>query len=255
MNILEIKNLSFSYGGEPVLENICLNVKEKEFVTIVGPNGSGKSTLVKCICNILDSNRSVSLFGKTKEEYSSGELAKIISYVPQSLSGDFRYTVWEFLLMSRYAYLGAFSSLSKSDYDACAKALALTDTEKYKNRIMSGLSGGERQKILVAAAVAQESEIMLLDEPATYLDPKHVAETMKIIKKANENCAVVTVTHDLNSIFMGDRVVAVKEGKIVFDNTPIAFFESKSAEKIFDTEFLYIKEEENYYILPKHRKL
>lgn len=248
MKSLEIKNLSFSYNNVPVLKNIDFSAEEGEFVTVIGPNGSGKSTLLKCICNILDC-KGVYIFGRKKEKYSPKELAKHVAYVSQNNDENIYFTVFQFLLMSRYAYTGTFSSLSASDYSACEKALEITGTQKYRNRIMKFLSGGERQKIFIASAVAQEADIMLFDEPATYLDPRHVKETMDILKKIR--ATVIMVTHDLGSVFMGNRLVALKDGEKVFDDSPHVFFEKHSAEKIFDTDFIYIEENNRKYILQK----
>lgn len=251
MNIVEINNLTVGYDECPILNNINLNIKKGEFISVIGPNGAGKSTLLKSLCNILDSNHCVKLLGKEKESYSSKELAKIISYVPQLQNTKFNFTCKEFILMSRYSYLKPFESLSRADYLACEKAMEITDTKKYKDRIMENLSGGERQKVLIASSIAQESEILLLDEPTTFLDPKHISQVMDIIKKANENTTVIMVTHDLNTIGCSDRIIGLKEGNIVFDATPKEFYKNKVASDIFDTAFIYLENNENTYIFSK----
>ena len=251
MNVIEIKNLNFGYE-EPILKDINLTVKKGEFISIIGPNGAGKSTLIKCICPILKPYGSINILGKSKDKYSSKDLAKIISYVPQINQRELNFTCKDFVLMARYPYSKPFSSLTKEDYEICNKAMEITGTKIYENRLMINLSGGERQKVLIASSIAQEAKIALLDEPTSFLDPKHMVQVMNIIKKYNEKAAILTVTHDLNSIFCGNKVIAIKKGRIAFMGTPWEFYENKCAEDIFDTKFKYIKEQDKKYIIPEY---
>ncbi|MBQ7256938.1 MAG: ABC transporter ATP-binding protein [Abditibacteriota bacterium] len=250
MIAINIKNLTFGYDV-PVLNNVNITINDGEFVGIIGPNGAGKSTLIKCICNIIETKGSVEVFGKPKEDYTSKDLAKIISYVPQSSDRVFNFTVKDYILMSRYPYTKSFASLGEIDYEACEEAMSVTGTKAYQNRLITTLSGGERQKVAIASAMAQKGKIMLFDEPTTFLDPKHISQVMKIVKRANENATVLMVTHELNTIFDCTRVIALKGGEIVFDDKPGAFFENRVAEEVFDTEFNYIEFENKYFIYPK----
>ena len=250
MKAIDIKNLTYGYDF-PVLKRVNLTVNEGEFVGIIGPNGAGKSTLLKCICNITETKGFIDIFNKSKESYTSKDLAKVIAYVPQSTGRDFNFTVKEFILMSRYPYTKSFASLGKEDYEAAQRAMELTGTKKYERRLMTTLSGGERQKVVIASAICQEAKVMLFDEPTTFLDPKHISQVMKIVEKTNEKSTVLMVTHELNTIFDCTRVIALKEGEIVFDDTPKVFFEGRFAEGVFDTEFRYISDENKYFIYPK----
>ena len=248
--IIEVKNLSFGYDTQ-ILKNISLDIKEGEFVSVVGPNGAGKSTFIKCLCNILKTENAIFIRSRKKESYSSKDMAKIISYVPQSVTREFHYTCREFVLMSRYPYTDSFSSLKKEDYEACERAMELTETSQFRDRLMDTLSGGERQKVLIASAVAQEAEVMLLDEPTSYLDPKHISEVMKCVKNVNEKTSVIMVTHELNTVFMSDRVIALRKGEIVSDTDPEVFFEKRVGDRVFDTEFVYFSDNGKKYIFPK----
>jgi len=261
MNVIEINNLTYGYDT-PILNNISLTACEGDFISIIGSNGAGKSTLIKCICRICENAHGISIFGKPLSSYKQSELSKLVGYVPQSDGRLLNFTAKQFVLMSRYAYVKPFASLSKTDYEAAEKAMELTNTTKYADRLISKMSGGERQKVLIASALAQEAKILLLDEPTTFLDPKHQASVMNIIREINqkENITILMVTHDLNAAIIkhkdinsnNNRIVAIKSGIIAFDGHVDEFVNTKVAEKIFDTEFIYTKDENNQtYIFPK----
>ena len=259
MKAINIENFSYSYDSRKILDNIDLSVNEGEFLSVIGPNGAGKSTLIKCLCKIAtEISCGIEIYGKKLEDYKQVELSKLVGYVPQSDGRTLPFTAKEFILMSRYPYTKAFSSFEKTDYEACQKAMILTGIQNFAERTMDKMSGGERQKILIAAALAQDAKILLLDEPTTFLDPKHQAEVMDIARSINKNnnITVINVTHDLNAaINSSDRIAAIKKGKIVFDSDVSSFIKEKYAEEIFETPFNYASCDENgissIYIFPK----
>jgi iron complex transport system ATP-binding protein len=198
---IEVEDLSFSIGEKAILRGVSLGVETGEFISIIGPNGAGKSTLLKCLVRV---NRgwsgTVRLKGRGLGEYSQRELARVMSYVPQARDGAMPFTVLEFVLMGRYPYLGPFSVIDAADEAAALEVLEMVGMKDFARRAMRTLSGGERQKALIAGALSQGAEIMLLDEPTTFLDPRHEHEIINILGRINRDhgVTIVSVTHDIN---------------------------------------------------------
>ena len=152
------------------------------------------------------------------------------------------FTVYEFVLMGRYPYLSPLSSPNKDDHEAVTEALMLTGTDEFAGRELSTLSGGERQKVFIAAALAQGSEIMLLDEPTTFLDPKHQYDILKILRKVNEyGVTIISVTHDINhAVLFSRRILGIKEGKMVFDGPPEGIMKNETLYELYERSFTFI---------------
>lgn len=256
MKAVTVKNFSYGYEKDKILDDITLDIEEGEFISVIGPNGAGKSTLIKCLCRIT-SNISVGIeiYGCKLETYKQVDLSKIIGYVPQSDGRLLPFTAKDFILMSRYPHKKSFESLDAFDYEAAKFAMEITNTTRFADRDLDKMSGGERQKILIAAAIAQDPKILLLDEPTTFLDPKHQAEVMNIARNINKThkITIITVTHDLNAaIAVSDRIVALKDGQIAFNGGVDDFIDNHYAEDIFDTNFIYThSEKNNTYIFPR----
>ncbi|MBN4074171.1 ABC transporter ATP-binding protein, partial [bacterium AH-315-E10] len=210
-NLLCVSSLSFSYGSERVLDDICFNVRLGETIAIVGPNGSGKSTLLKIIMRVLQHDSSILLQGTDLQAYSQGELARIITYVPQQMQVEQDWTVREFVAMSRYPHRSAFQGLSSQDQNVITEAIMHCDLGDYEDRFMNQLSGGEVQRVLIASAMAQESELMLLDEITSHLDPGHQAALFVILKSLQEKGkTILSATHDLNAAAIHhQRIIAL----------------------------------------------
>jgi len=241
--IIEMAGVSCSIGAKAVLRDISFSVREGEYLSILGPNGAGKTTLLKCLDRIASAwEGAIRLFGKPLHDYSRKELARLISYVPQSRDPLFPFTVREFLFMSRYPYLSPFAPPAKADHDAVDKALQLTSMTSFSERRVSTLSGGECQKVFIAAAVAQETPILLLDEPITFLDPRYQCEIIRLLKQLNRDASttVIAVSHDINSaVLSSDRILALKEGRIVFWGDVQEVMDPRTLEGIFDTTFTF----------------
>jgi len=217
--VLEVKSLSFSYGKRLVLEGIELDLAVGEILALLGPNGSGKSTLLKCINRILKPMGGVVFIeGKSCELINEKELAKIFGYVPQEHRPPFPYTVLDFVLLGRTPHLNFFSSPTKQDYERAFEALKTVGMEKFADRAYTELSGGERQLVLIARALASDAKILLLDEPTAHLDFRNTHRVLAIIRsivKSRELSAVITL-HDPNlAQRYADRVAVISEGKIV----------------------------------------
>ncbi|NOY87438.1 MAG: ABC transporter ATP-binding protein [Deltaproteobacteria bacterium] len=240
--IIEIVNYSYRIGQTGILHDVSMCVYEGEYLCVIGPNGAGKTTLLKCLDRInIGGQGVIRMSGRPLEEYSQKELAKLLSYVPQADMRMLPFSAGEFVLMGRYPHLSPFSALKPGDREIVEKAMKLTGTERFYHRPMGTLSGGECQKVLIAAALAQGAKVLLLDEPTTFLDPKHGEEVLGILARLNreEGITVVSVTHDINSaVLNGDRVVALREGSVRFAGPPAGLMNNSILEAIYDRRFL-----------------
>ena len=200
-NIIEIKNLSFGYADNEVLKDICLEVSSGEFLVIAGPNGAGKTTLLNIICGLLRRYEgSIKIGGENINSFSTMHLAQKVAVVRQEFVPVFDFSVAETVSMGRTPYLQVFGFENKSDKKIIAEALEMTDTTKFASRSLAQLSGGERQRVFIARALAQDTEILLLDEPTSFLDLKHQVGIYDLLKSAqlNKGKTIVAVTHDIN---------------------------------------------------------
>lgn len=240
--VLEAKNFSLVRGGREILRDVSFQIERGEYVTIVGPNGAGKTTLLKCFDRLIEAGEGrLSICGKPREEYRQRELARLIAYVPQADGRMIPFSVEQFLLMCRYPYLSPFAAVSKEDRRIVREAMDRTDTARFADRMLATLSGGERQKVYIAAALAQGSSIWLLDEPTTFLDYGRQAEILSLMAAANRQfgATIVSVTHDLNhAVLETDRVIALKEGRVAFNGPPAEIMKPAVLETIYGTPLL-----------------
>ena len=247
--LIEIKDFCFAYAGKKILDGVSLNVYESEYLSIIGPNGAGKTTLLKYMVRILRGGEgNIRLDGRLLAQYRQKELARLVSYVAQGDSGGALFTVAEYVLMGRYPYLSPFTTFSAPDRAAAENALELTETAHLANRRIDTLSGGGRQIVFIASAIAQGARIMLLDEPTTFLDPRHESHVLDIIKKVNRKFAitVISVTHDINhAALQSDRIVSLKDGKVMFDGPAGDIMDNRVLERIYGKRFDFVKHPEN----------
>jgi len=243
--LLEVKDYSFKFGKKETLKKISFSVLEGEHLSIIGPNGAGKTTLLKCLDRILTGgDGDIKLNGKALKNYSQRDLAKLMSYVPQADGRFFPFTVHEFIMMGRYPHLSPFSSINKTDKDLTFKVLKLTGTTQFADRFLNTLSGGERQKVFIAAALVQEAKIILLDEPTTFLDPKHQDEIHHLLRQLNHEygLTIISVTHEINNaVHWSDRILALKEGGLVFFGRAKEIMNNEILEKVYEKPFLFVK--------------
>jgi len=242
--VLEAKNFSLSLGGREILRDVSFRIERGEYVTIVGPNGAGKTTLLKCFDRlIVGGEGELMICGVASEKYHQRDLARLIAYVPQADGRLIPFTVEQFLLMCRYPYLSPFASVSKEDRRTVREAMDRTDTAQFAERILTTLSGGERQKVYIAAALAQGASIWLLDEPTTFLDYGRQSEILSLLAAANKkfDVTIVSVTHDLNhAVLETDRVIALKEGRVAFNGPPAEIMKAAVLQRIYGTPLLLV---------------
>lgn len=237
--VIDIKGIDFRYDEREVLEDISISVKPGSFVSIIGPNGSGKTTLLKCLSGVFTPERgSIKLKGKEIHKYSKRELARFLAYVPQSSSVDFGFSVMDIVLMGRAPYMGPFQSESPEDIRIADEAMNMTNILKLKDKKITEISGGERQRVIIACALAQTPEIILLDEPVSNLDIQHQIEVMGILKRLciEKAMTVVIVLHDLNlAAEYSDTIMLLKDGKVLCSGVPYEVITEKNIESAYET--------------------
>lgn len=219
---LTVNGVSYSYGNLKALDGITIEVNDGEIVSLVGPNGAGKSTLLKCIDRILKPQQgAVFLDGKDTAKASSRELSSMMSYVPQSNVEVFPFTVFDIVLMGRRPHIGW--RVSKKDIAIVAQTLRFMGIEEFGTRYFDELSGGEKQKVVMARALAQEPKVLLLDEPTSNLDIRHQLEVMEIVRKLiqERKISAIMAMHDLNlASRFSDRMVMLKNGQVFVVGVP-----------------------------------
>lgn len=253
--VISVSNLSLTLGGTPILKGVTFKAERGSFVAIAGPNGAGKSTLLKCVGGLRRNFAGeIEIDGQSIKSMSKKEIARRIAWVHQTSSGVFPFTVREFAGMSRYPWHGPFEGLSERDEEIIVESLAEAGVSDLSERSMSSLSGGERQRALIAAALAQGTDILFLDEPTSFLDYKHQLETLEIIESVNRDrgMTVVMVTHDINLATHGaDEIIAIKSGELVWRGKPSEFVTGGTLSDIFETEFeTFETEGRAHYVAP-----
>jgi len=242
--VIRVRDFSFRLGRKEILREVSFDVCGGEYLAIVGPNGAGKTTLVKCLDRILvGGSGQIEICGRPLVRYHQKELARLISYVPQADGRVFPFTVEQFVLMGRYPYLNPFSAVSRADRQAVRRAMELTGTSEFADRRLDTLSGGERQKVYIAAAVAQQTRILLLDEPTTFLDYRHQGEIRGLLSRINRTSGVtiVAVTHDVNhAVLQSDRVLALRDGRVAFCGLPEEIMKQDVLRQIYGTSLMLV---------------
>ncbi|HNT99759.1 MAG TPA: ABC transporter ATP-binding protein [Acidobacteriota bacterium] len=239
--LLDVEGLGYAPEGKRVLAGVSFDVGEGEFVSVLGPNGAGKSTLLKHLNRLLPVREgAVRLRGRSVADYAFRTLARLQSYVPQAKGYIPPYRVAEFLLMNRFPYLQALGAPGPRDRAVVEDALAQVAMTEFRDRFLDTLSGGERQKVFIAAAVVQETDVILLDEPTTFLDPLHAQEIYQLLGRlhAPGGKTIVMVTHDVNAaLALSSRLLCLKAGRAVFFGPPADFLAGRILDRLYDTPF------------------
>lgn len=218
----DLTGVGLRYGPAEVLSGVTLRLAAPGLVSIVGPNGAGKTTLLGILARLRDQFLGACLLdGRDLRRWPARAFARRVSFVPQSLRLDFPFTAEQVVMMGRTPYAGGLYE-SAADHDAVERALALCDATAFRGRDFRTLSGGERQRVVLACALAQQPEVLLLDEPATFLDIEHQLATYSLLRRlAGDGILVVAVTHDLNlAAQYSSRVIALKHGRVAADGPP-----------------------------------
>ncbi len=239
-NILSVKNLNFSYGNNKIINDISFDIKEGSFVSILGPNGAGKSTLVNIISKILGKfGGSIEVCGDDISKLDIKDIAKIIAVVPQSTNPSFSFTVEEMVLMGRHPYISRFESESKKDFEIVREVMEKTKITQFADRKFNELSGGEKQRVVIAQALAQDSSILLLDEPTSHLDINFQIELMNLFLKLNreEGKTIIGIFHDINlAIQNSSLIMLLKEGSIFGFGEPEEVINRQNLKSVFHSD-------------------
>ncbi len=243
--LLEVNNLSIEIANTTLLSSISFQINNGDYLCVLGSNGAGKSTLLKALLGIINpTSGDILIQQQTLSQLSQKQRAQQISYVPQAHGPQLDFTVIDFIKMSRYAHHTALSDWASDDQDAFEKAIAITDTESFLQRQMQTLSGGEQQRIMIAAALCQQSPLLLLDEPTSFLDPHYQAEVHQLILKLNQQhgISVIEVSHDLNhAVQHSSSILALKNGAKMWFGAASEFLETEHVHTLYDQQFVFAK--------------
>jgi len=236
----DVHEVSFSYGNRRAVDDVSFAVSTCEIVGVLGPNGAGKSTLLSLIAgNRNPSSGEILLFGTPISEITCRERAKKIAFVAQSPSIAFSITALETVLMGRTPHIPATGFESKGDIDIALDAMKMVDCEEFADRDISELSGGERQRVFLARAIAQRPEILIMDEPTTFLDIGHLSALRKTVTRLRDQLGmtVIIAAHDINfASALCSRILLMRDGRIISEGTPQETIRSDRLTAAFQTD-------------------
>ena len=240
MDMLRIEDLSLSYGDKPVVQNLNLRVKKGQVVSIIGPNASGKSTILKSIAGIIKPvSGKIFIEEKDISKMDSKKLAQKVSILLQQNKTLDDMSIEELVYFGRYPHKKWFEGFEASDKKIIEEVMKFTNTFALRDKTLETLSGGERQRAWIAMALAQEPDILLFDEPTTYLDLAHQIEFLELVNRLNKETGVtvVLVLHDLNQAARyGNYLFAMKEGKIFAQGSPEEVLNPQNILSIYNIE-------------------
>lgn len=242
--VLDISSLSFNFGSKNILADIDLSIKDNGIVGIIGPNGSGKSTLLKCIYRVLKPKTgTIFIDGKNINDYQFKETAKKMAVVAQHNDTHFDFNVLEMVLIGRSPHKKFMERDSAEDIELAYKALEQVNMKDFADRNFSSLSGGEKQRIILARALVQDTDCLILDEPTNHLDIKHQLHFMSLAKDLK--ITVISAIHDLNIAAMYcDKIYALKEGQIIASGSVDEVITEEVIKTLYDVEAKIIYDEE-----------
>jgi len=240
-----MEELDFRYPKREVFSRLTLSLEEGEILGLLGPNSSGKTTLLKLMDGLLQPQQGrVLLQEKDLKELPRSQVARSIAVVPQEMEVPFSFTVGEIVLMGRAPYLGRFGWEKRRDLEIAREGMALTDVSELEDRPFLELSQGEKQRVLMARALAQEPRVILLDEPTSHLDINHQVEMHELIRRLNieKNLTVMNISHDLNlAAEYSHRIVLLHRGSIFSMGTPSAVITEENIRRVYETTVMVEK--------------
>ncbi|EHQ8215439.1 ABC transporter ATP-binding protein [Listeria monocytogenes] len=257
---MEVRDVNFSYNGtDAILKNVSFTIQKNKINTIVGPNGSGKSTLLEILARLLSPNSGdVLLEGKSIFEWKAKEFAQNVAIVHQSNVLPNELMVKELLYFGRLPYKNWRMTRTKEDDLAVERALMQTELTEKAEKFVDSLSGGERQRVFIATALVQDTPILLLDEPMTFLDMYFQLEILELVKRLNqeENLTIVMILHDLNQALMySDHLIVMKNGEVVAKGEPEELLTTDLIAETYGVVADVLNDANNgKYIVPQRRK-
>lgn len=242
--MLSARDISFSYGrprsAHRVLDRVSIDVERGSIVGLLGPNGSGKTTLVRIMAGMLrPESGTVVLDGFPVSRMARRELARRVAVVPQETQTTFDFTVIDMVLMGRYPHLGPFELEGMADLEIARDALRATGTTELEARTFATLSGGEKQRVVIASALAQASDVLLLDEPTTALDLGYQFEIAALLRRLNSDrhTTMIVSTHDLNlAAALCQRIVLLKDGSVIAQGETATTLTAENIRRLYDVD-------------------
>lgn len=249
--MLLAKDISFAYQQKLILDNVSLEIKQGDILSLLGPNGAGKSTLIKILLGLLQPQvGQVLLEDKNLKDYSTKELAKKIAYVPQTSYLPFSYTALEVVIMGRIAYQNIFSHYSALDEEIAYNALALLGVQSLAKIAYNELSGGQKQLILIARALAQDAKILIMDEPVSGLDYGNQIRLLEQIQNlSNKGYTFLQSTHyPDHALLISNKSLLMKDGKVFQKGKTLEVITEKSLRTLYGVDVKIAKFSQNQYI-------
>ena len=250
---IEIKELQAGYDQTIVIPKMNLTLPKGKITMIIGSNGCGKSTLLKSIARIIKPVKGeIKLEGKTLKELAPKDIARRMAVLSQNPIIPSKITVQELVAFGRYPYQKAFRTMTKEDHDIITWAMEETEVLELKDRDVAELSGGQRQRVWIAMTLAQKTDILVLDEPTTYLDMAHQLEVLTLLKELNEKngTTIVIVIHELNlAAKFADHLVGMKKGELIFEGKPLKVLTKENLRQLYGIDAnIQVSEDGDYPI-------
>ncbi len=238
ISLLDVLDITSGYDKIDIIKDISFKVEEGEFLCIIGPNGSGKSTLLKSLTKLLKPSKGSILFeGKDIYSFTTIEFSRRAAFVPPDISVSFSFRVEEIVSMGRNPYMNRFASLNDSDKKSIHEAMELTGIVSLKDRFIDELSTGETQRVIIAQAIAQETDVIFLDEPTSHLDIGHQTEIFDLLKKLQKEKGrtIILVSHDLNMASeYSDNLILMANGMLHSIGLPMDVLNYKAIEEVYN---------------------
>jgi iron complex transport system ATP-binding protein len=240
MSAICAQNINFRYETKPVMDDVSFTLENAQILAVIGPNGSGKTTLLKIINGSLFPDSGALLInGKDTRQWSRREIARTVAIVPQETAAVFPFYAEEIVLMGRFPHLQALGFENKKDYRIVHEAMEKTDALAFARRPFNELSAGERQRVLIARALAQEPKILLLDESTVFLDIKHQVQFLSLLRQLSgaQNLTVIFVTHDINLAAQNaHQIILLHCGKKYAIGTPAEVITAQNIKEVYDVD-------------------
>ena len=251
----EGKNIVTGYDKKIIIDGVDITIPSNKISVIIGSNGCGKSTLLKTLARLIKPiSGDIVIDGKKVTSMPSKQLAKVLGLLPQSPVVPEGITVWDLVSRGRFPYQTMLKSMSKEDFEAVEEALEIMGITDLANRCVDELSGGQRQRVWIAMALAQQTDILLLDEPTTYLDIAYQVEILDLLTDLNRrrNTTIVMVLHDINqAIKYSHNIVIMKNGSIVNEGSPSKIINENIIKDVYQVEGFIGKDEDEIYFIPR----
>jgi iron complex transport system ATP-binding protein len=252
--VIALEGVTVELGGRAVVDGVDLDVPEGEWLALIGPNGAGKTTLLRAVARLLPYRGSISLAGRSTAELHRSELSRLVAVVPQEPSTPPWMTVAEYVLLGRTPHLGPLAKEGARDREAAARALARLDVLDCGARTLGTLSGGEKQRVVVARALAQDARIVLLDEPTAALDIGHQQQALELLDslRAESGLTLVAAMHDLTlAAQYADRVALLDRGRVGADGAPVDVLTEESIAAHFGASIDVVRVDGRIAVVPR----